>query len=78
MTLPSERTRAVVNAREFLLRLSNPYVPAGIKKIPGTVRDEARRLLKHYPSVVDMMYVNHSFDWQEAEAIMRRAERAPE
>jgi hypothetical protein len=78
MTLPSERTRAVVNAGEFLLRLSNPYVPAGIKKIPGPVRDEARRLLKHYPSVVDMMYVNHSFDREEAKAILDKAERAPE
>jgi hypothetical protein len=70
MTLPYERTRAVVNAREFLFRLSTPYIENGIKKIPAAVRDEARRLLRHYPSVVDLACVASSFSEEEADKIM--------
>ena len=70
MTLPYERTRAVVNAREFLFRLSTPYIENGIKRIPAAVRDEARRLLRHYPSVVDLKYAESSFSADEADKIM--------
>jgi hypothetical protein len=49
MTLPYERARAVLAADEFLRRLASPYVANGLKKIPKDVRDEARRLLRHYP-----------------------------
>jgi len=76
MTLPNERTRSVLHARDFLLRLASPY-GGGLKRIPKDVRDEARRLLRHYPSAVDMMYVNHSFDCVEAKSMMDKAERAP-
>lgn len=70
MTLPYERPRSVVNAREFLFRLSTPYIENGIKKIPATVRDEARRLLRHYPNVVDLKYAKDSFSAEEADKIM--------
>jgi len=70
MTLPCERTRAVINAREFLFRLSTPYIENGIKKIPAAVRDEARRLLRHYPSVVDLACAALSFSEEEADKIM--------
>ncbi len=70
MTLPYERTRAVINAREFLFRLSTPYIENGIKKIPAAVRDEARRLLRHYPGVVDLKYAKDSFSADEADKIM--------
>lgn len=70
MTLPYERTRAVLNAREFLFRLSTPFVENGIKRIPAAVRDEARRLLRHYPSVVDLKYAKDSFSAEEADKIM--------
>jgi hypothetical protein len=53
MTLPAERTRAVIRAREFLLRLCSPY-GGGIKRIPREVRQEARRLLRHYPGWFDL------------------------
>jgi len=56
MTLPNERTRAVMNVREFLLRLSSPY-GGGIKGIRKEVREEARRLLKHYPARYDLHHV---------------------
>ena len=70
MTLPYERTRSVINAREFLFRLSTPYIENGIKRIPAAVRDEARRLLRHYPSVVDLKYSESSFSAEEADKIM--------
>jgi hypothetical protein len=59
MTLPDERTRAVINTREFLLRLCSPY--GGFKRIPGEVREEARRLLKHFPNTFDLLSPNDSF-----------------
>ena len=53
MTLPCERTAAVIRARDFLLRLCTPYA-GGIKRIPSEVRDEARRILRHYPGSYDL------------------------
>lgn len=64
MTLPSERTRAVLLARAFLLRLSSPY-SGGIKGVRGEIRQEARQLLRHYPGWHDFMPDNW-FDKQEA------------
>lgn len=55
MTLPYERTRAVLNVREFLIRLSSPYNPNGIKGIKKEVREEARRLMRHFPGRWEMM-----------------------
>lgn len=54
MTLPNERTRAVMQVRAFLIRLSSPYVEDGIKGIRKEVREEARRLLRHYPARYDL------------------------
>jgi hypothetical protein len=67
MTLPYERTRAVINVREFLFRLSTPYIENGIKRIPKAVRDEAKRLMRHYPNVVDLKYAESSFSEEEAD-----------
>jgi len=48
MTLPDERYRAVVQTQRFLLRiLTTPRVPKAVK-------DEARSMLRHYPSEWDM------------------------
>ena len=51
MTLPDERYRAVLYTRRFLLDLldskKNP-------RIPKHLREEARNLLRHYPSEYDM------------------------
>lgn len=58
MTLPIERTYAVQNTERFLLDLCNskktPRVPAGI-------REQARRLLRHYPTKYDLVYMDNSF-----------------
>lgn len=49
MTLPAERTRAVIWAEDFLTRLISPYNKNGIKKIPKAVRQEALYILRHFP-----------------------------
>lgn len=48
MTLPDERYRAVVQTQRFLLRLLTT------PRVPRAVKDEARGLLRHYPSDYDM------------------------
>jgi hypothetical protein len=51
MTVPIERKNAVVYTEKFLIDLLNPKVTP---RVPKAVRDEARRLLRHYPSQFDM------------------------
>lgn len=46
MTLPDERTRAVLNARDFLRELLDPKKTP---RVPLEVRRRARSILKHYP-----------------------------
>lgn len=62
MTMPDERTRAVIQAADFLRRLSSAYMSDGIKKIPAVVRAEARALLRHYPAIADMLEPADAFD----------------
>jgi hypothetical protein len=50
MTLPDERYRAVKYAQDFLSRLAGGEYP----RTPKAVRDEARHILRHYPSNWDM------------------------
>lgn len=54
MTMPCERTQAVINAVNFLTRLISPYNENGIKKIPKAVRQEALRVLRHFPRSHDL------------------------
>lgn len=75
MTLPYERTRSVLNAHEFLLRLATPH-GGGLKRIPKDVRAEARRLLRHYPSWVNFI-IPGQFDPDAARGFAER-ETAPE
>lgn len=51
MTMPNERTRAVMQTRELLQELALAGPKAGI---PESLRREARRLLRHYPGSADM------------------------
>jgi hypothetical protein len=51
MTIPLERTNAVVYTEQFLLDLIDPKKTPGL---PRSIRDQARRLLRHYPSKFDM------------------------
>ncbi|WP_342029103.1 BPSL0761 family protein [Paraburkholderia caballeronis] len=50
MTIPTERTKAVLDTRDFLKILSN----AEEVTIPGLVQSVATSLLRHYPLVVDL------------------------
>lgn len=51
MTLPDERYRAVVQTAKFLESLS---YSSETKRVPLAIRQEARRLLRHYPNSWDM------------------------
>lgn len=51
MTLPDERYRAVRMTRLFLQDL---LIPGKIARVPKEVRQQARGLLRHYPSDSDM------------------------
>jgi hypothetical protein len=51
MTLPFERTAAVLNTREFLLSLLDPKQTP---KIPKEIRKKAVQLLRHYPHEFDL------------------------
>ena len=44
MTMPNERTRAVIQTREFLVELSRDA------SLPDRVRRDAKFLLRHYPN----------------------------
>lgn len=55
MTLPRERTEAVLRTREFLRRLSIPLSTPGV---PTEVRGEAARLLRHFPDSGDLSLVH--------------------
>lgn len=49
MTMPEERTRAVIQTREFLVDLYRD------KSLPEKIRRDAKFLLRHYPSTADMV-----------------------
>jgi hypothetical protein len=59
MTLPFERTNAVLRVERFLMDLRDPKK---YPRIPKAVRQEASRLLKHYPTQYDMKYIDESFE----------------
>lgn len=61
MTLPYERVRAVKSTEEFLLNLCNSK---NTPKVPKEIRDQARTLLRHYPSNLDMDLVAKREDMQ--------------
>jgi hypothetical protein len=73
MTLPYERTRAVLSTQDFLVRLASPH-NGGIQGIPKPVREEARRLLRHYPHWFDLGRAD-AFDAQAASRIASQDER---
>lgn len=49
MTTPAERTRSVIQARAFLNDIDQD------RSLPDSVRNEARRLLRHYPSQEEVL-----------------------
>jgi hypothetical protein len=59
MTLPIERTNAVLRTEKFLIDLCDPKK---YPRVPREVRKEAQRLLRHYPSQYNMKYIADSFE----------------
>lgn len=51
MTLPDQRYAAIRNTQKFLYSLCDPKATP---RIPQTIRQQARGLLKHYPSTLDL------------------------
>lgn len=51
MTLPYERTNAVLRTEKFLLDLCDPKLTP---RVPKGIREQARSLLKHYPNKFSM------------------------
>ena len=66
MTLPYERTRAVINAQDFLLKILVPPSCGGFAGIPKAVRQEARWVLKHYPAPCELA-LPESWDAEEVQ-----------
>lgn len=59
MTVPMERTNAVLNTEKFLLDLLRPSVTP---RVPKEIRERARGLLRHYPSSFDMDVISERED----------------
>ena len=51
MTVPIERTNAVMWTEDFLVDLCDPKKTP---RVPKAIRDQAKRLLRHYPSKFEM------------------------
>lgn len=59
MTIPSERTRAVLFAQEFLEDLCNPKKTP---KVPKYIRQQAGIILRYYPNKFDLDITNELWD----------------
>lgn len=46
MTIPEEEYRSIISAREFLYALLDPK---RTPRVPKTIRQQARRIVKHMP-----------------------------
>jgi hypothetical protein len=57
MTMPYERTRAVLQTRAFLQELLDPVKTPDVTR---NVRTEARHLLRHYPVEADLVIAAHA------------------
>jgi hypothetical protein len=49
MTMPSERTRLLIQTRDFLVELSRDEL------VSESIRNQTRRLLWHYPSSAELL-----------------------
>lgn len=54
MTMPEERTLALLFAGDLLEKLSNPLVTPDV---PDAIRKQAQHILRHYPSRSDIGYL---------------------
>ena len=68
MTLPYERTRAVVQTEEFLKNLINPKKTP---RVPKEIRKQAYFLLRHYPNRMDMEIISKREDKNDVTIISK-------
>lgn len=73
MTTPSERTRAVLQTRKFLHWVLNSE-----EVIPEVFRSEARALLRHYPSSIDVQLAHLACLMWWGASLERRAPMPPD
>ena len=55
MTEPHQRTRALLETKQFLYELQDPKL---MPRVPAAVRKLAGKLLQHYPSYADIELVH--------------------
>lgn len=74
LTTPHQRTRAVLHTRQFLNRL---MLSDAWPELPSEVRDEARRLLRHFPEAwhLSKLHVRIPEEWGSLDAV--RDESSP-
>lgn len=65
MTLPIERTNAVIRTEKFLIDLLDPKKTP---RVPRSIRQDARNLLRHYPSEFEMNVIADREDDMEVAA----------
>lgn len=77
MTLPFERTRAMLDVRLFLLELTDPGVT---HRVPHALRGRAASLLKHFSTNADIERVHQALPdcFGAVPPFRTRAEFAPE
>ncbi len=68
MTLPIERTNAVLNTEAFLIDLLDPKKTP---RVPKDIRNRAARCLRHYPSYYNMANMKESFEEKDYENYCR-------
>jgi len=59
MTIPRERSRAVLQTRKFLIEISHD------KTLPDRVHSDAKHLLRHFPTVDDMILAGRIEEYRE-------------
>lgn len=59
MTIPTERTRAVLQTEQFLTSLLDPKETP---RVPKSIRQQAKALLRHYPTSYDLKKVARNWD----------------
>ncbi len=59
MTIPFERARAIRQTEQFLKELLDS---TKTPRVPKNIRDQARHLLRHYPSLSDLAMIESGWN----------------
>jgi hypothetical protein len=60
MTMPDERTQALVRTHQLLLSLQSPQKTP---RVPRWLREEAKTLLRHYPTYSDIKQAHEALPY---------------